>query len=93
MMESHPLDLLPATFSYEPSWANKIYRLGKIELKAVHIPGHTLGNSAFLLNNTYLFSGDSIFLSLHCQTRLRGASTGVDPVTLPILKNITDAAR
>lgn len=68
----HPLDLLPATFSYEPSWENKIYKLGKFELKALHIPGHTLGNQAFLLNNKYLFSGDSIFIQSIARPDLGG---------------------
>ena len=58
----HPMDMLPAKFSYEPSWIDKIYRLGSVELKTLHIPGHTLGNQAFLLDNKYLFSGDSIFI-------------------------------
>lgn len=58
----HPIDMLPAKFSYEASWADKKYPLGKIELKALHIPGHTLGNQAFLINDRYLFSGDSIFI-------------------------------
>lgn len=58
----HPMDMLPAKFSYEPSWIDKIYRLGSIKLQALHIPGHTLGNQAFLLDDKYLFSGDSIFI-------------------------------
>lgn len=68
----HPMDLLPARFSYEPSWENKIYRLGKFDLKALHIPGHTLGNQAFLLNNKYLFSGDSIFIQSIARPDLGG---------------------
>lgn len=68
----HPMDLLPATFSYEPSWPNKLYKLGKSELKALHIPGHTLGNQAFLLNEKYLFSGDSIFIQSIARPDLGG---------------------
>ncbi len=68
----HPMDMLPATFSYEPSWENKIYKLGKFELKAMHIPGHTLGNQAFLLNDKYLFSGDSIFIQSIARPDLGG---------------------
>jgi glyoxylase-like metal-dependent hydrolase (beta-lactamase superfamily II) len=68
----HPMDLLPATIAYEPSWANKIYKVGKSELKALHIPGHTLGNQAFLLNGKYLFSGDSIFIQSIARPDLGG---------------------
>lgn len=68
----HPMDLLPATFSYEPSWDQKIYHLGINELKTLHIPGHTLGNQAFLLNGKYLFSGDSIFIESIARPDLGG---------------------
>jgi glyoxylase-like metal-dependent hydrolase (beta-lactamase superfamily II)/rhodanese-related sulfurtransferase len=59
----HPIDVLPAKTSYEPSWEEKVYSFGKGRLRTIHIPGHTLGNMALLLNDKYLFSGDSIFLS------------------------------
>ncbi len=59
----HPMDVLPANMDYEPSWEDKIYSFGRANLRAIHIPGHTLGNMALLLNGKYLFSGDSIFLS------------------------------
>lgn len=68
----HPMDLLPATYSYEPSWDQKTYYLGNNELKTLHIPGHTLGNQAFLLNGKYLFSGDSIFIESIARPDLGG---------------------
>lgn len=68
----HPIDMIPAKFSYEFSWLDKIYSLGKIEIKALHIPGHTLGNQAFLINNQYLFSGDSIFIGSIARPDLGG---------------------
>ncbi len=58
----HPMDVMPAVIEYEPSWKNTNYQLGKINLKTLHIPGHTLGNQAFLLEGKYLFTGDSIFI-------------------------------
>ena len=58
----HPMDLLPATFSYEPVRDGQIFGLGKHELRALHIPGHTLGLVALLLDDEYLFTGDSIFI-------------------------------
>lgn len=53
----HPIDLLSATFPYSPLWEGKTFGF-----EIVHIPGHTLGNCAFILNHQYLFSGDSIFI-------------------------------
>lgn len=57
----HPIDCLPAKIKFEPSWADRSYSVGTVELKGIHVPGHTLGNMAYLLNG-YLFAGDSIFL-------------------------------
>ena len=59
----HPIDLLPAAITYSPLYDNVELTLGNVKLRALHIPGHTLGNTALLLDQDYLFSGDSIFLS------------------------------
>jgi glyoxylase-like metal-dependent hydrolase (beta-lactamase superfamily II)/rhodanese-related sulfurtransferase len=58
----HPMDLLPATFPYEPIRDGQVLRAGKHELRVVHIPGHTLGLVALILDDQYLFTGDSIFI-------------------------------
>lgn len=58
----HPIDMLPATIEYERLWDGFTYRFGNATLKGIHIPGHTLGNMAFYLNDHYLFTGDSIFV-------------------------------
>ena len=59
----HPVDLLPASFNYQAGWENLKIDLDQHHLRAIHIPGHTLGNQAFLLDELYLFSGDSIFIN------------------------------
>ncbi len=58
----HPIDMLPATIAYEYLKDNFTFQFGKATLKGIHIPGHTLGNMAFLVNDRYLFTGDSIFI-------------------------------
>lgn len=58
----HPIDVLPATMQYEPLREGQEIRFGSARLAVLHIPGHTLGNLAFLINGTYLLSGDSIFI-------------------------------
>lgn len=58
----HPIDMLPATIEYESLKDNFTFQFGKATLKGIHIPGHTLGNMAFLVNDRYLFTGDSIFI-------------------------------
>jgi len=58
----HPIDLLPATIPYEFIRDGQTFPAGQHELKALHIPGHTLGLVAFRLDDRYLFTGDSIFI-------------------------------
>src|SRR5512141_2372727 len=58
----HPIDLLPATIPYEFIRDSQMFPVGRHELKALHIPGHTLGLVAFQLDDRYLFAGDSIFI-------------------------------
>ncbi len=70
----HPLDLLPARIAYERLWDDFSITFGDATLKALHIPGHTLGNTAFLVNDSYLFSGDSIFINSISRPDLGGHS-------------------
>jgi len=58
----HPIDVLPATIPYEFIRDSQMFPVGRHELKALHIPGHTLGLVAFRLDDRYLFAGDSIFI-------------------------------
>jgi len=58
----HPIDLLPATIPYEFVRDSQMFPVGQHVLKALHIPGHTLGLVAFQLDDRYLFAGDSIFI-------------------------------
>ncbi len=46
---------------------NEIFDLGKVKIKVIHTPGHTLESTSFLLidengKQTALFSGDTLFL-------------------------------
>jgi glyoxylase-like metal-dependent hydrolase (beta-lactamase superfamily II)/rhodanese-related sulfurtransferase len=46
---------------------NEVFSLGKVKIKVLHTPGHTLESSCFLLidengKETALFSGDTLFL-------------------------------
>jgi glyoxylase-like metal-dependent hydrolase (beta-lactamase superfamily II) len=35
---------------------------GKKQLKAIHTPGHTLGSMSFVVDDKYVFSGDTLFV-------------------------------
>jgi glyoxylase-like metal-dependent hydrolase (beta-lactamase superfamily II)/rhodanese-related sulfurtransferase len=58
----HPIDVLPATIPYEFIRDGQAFPVGRHELQALHIPGHTLGLVAFRLDDSHLFTGDSIFI-------------------------------
>lgn len=62
----HPFDLLPATIPYEALRDGHRFKLGSVTLRAIHAPGHTLGHVALLATSiegdSYLFSGDTLFL-------------------------------
>lgn len=68
----HPIDVLPATIRYEPLREGQEIRFGAARVTVLHIPGHTLGNLAFLVNDTYLLSGDSIFIQSIARPDLGG---------------------
>ena len=84
----HPIDMLPATYSYEPSWSGKTYQLGKVQLQTLHIPGHTLGNLAFVLDGKYLFCGDSLFLRSIARPDLGGRTEAWTPLHYKSLQSL-----
>jgi len=68
----HPMDVLPATIPYDPIRDGQIFKLGGVELEALHIPGHTLGLVALRLDDRYLFTADSIFIGSLARPDLGG---------------------
>jgi len=58
----HPMDVLPATIHFEPCWNGQTFQVGPLNVQVVHTPGHTLGIVSLLVNNRYLFTGDTLFL-------------------------------
>ncbi|MCG2745652.1 MAG: MBL fold metallo-hydrolase [Desulfobacteraceae bacterium] len=59
------LDFTGATFPYEPVDDGEICNFTKKgpEVKVLHTPGHTMGSSCYLIDNKYLLSGDTAFIS------------------------------
>jgi len=70
----HPIDLLPATIPYAFIRDGQAFPIGRHRLEALHIPGHTLGLAAFRLDDTYLFTGDSIFIRSIARPDLGGTA-------------------
>ena len=88
----HPVDVMPATISYEPLADQKTFRIGRATLKAIHIPGHTLGNLALVVNDRYVMTGDSIFIESVARPDLGGRGEDWAPLHFRSLSKLTELA-
>jgi glyoxylase-like metal-dependent hydrolase (beta-lactamase superfamily II)/rhodanese-related sulfurtransferase len=86
----HPIDLLPATFSYVPMREGQVFRIGQHELRVMHIPGHTLGLVALILDDQYFFTGDSVFIRSIARPDLGGEAEAWAPLHTRSLRRILD---
>jgi glyoxylase-like metal-dependent hydrolase (beta-lactamase superfamily II) len=59
----HPFDTLCGKLEYEFLQEGMELQVGKSLLRIFHVPGHTLGNIAILVNNKFLLAGDTLFLN------------------------------
>ncbi|MCE7791643.1 MBL fold metallo-hydrolase [Salipaludibacillus sp. CUR1] len=59
-----PKDAEEVTFNFEPLEDGKEITFGpdEVKVKAVYTPGHTIGSTSLVVNDTYLFTGDILFL-------------------------------
>ena len=39
----------------------QVFRIGEIEIRCFHVPGHTWGHMVYLIDGKYLFTGDTIW--------------------------------
>jgi len=53
---------LVPSFQFQPIRDGEIFRLGKIELRAIATPGHTTESMSYLIDNDALISGDTLFV-------------------------------
>jgi glyoxylase-like metal-dependent hydrolase (beta-lactamase superfamily II)/rhodanese-related sulfurtransferase len=60
----HESDFQNAVYNYTRVKAGDVFRLssGGPEILAVHMPGHTPGSTSYLIDRSYLISGDAIFI-------------------------------
>lgn len=86
----HPLDVLPATIAYEPLHDGQEFRFGRATMRAVHVPGHTLGNIVFVLNDAVAFTGDSIFIESVARPDLGGRGETWAPLHYRSLRRLLD---
>jgi glyoxylase-like metal-dependent hydrolase (beta-lactamase superfamily II) len=80
----HPLDMLPATLPYTYLTDGETFQVGQFEVKVIWFPGHTLGQVNYLFTaptgQTYLFTGDGIFLRSFGRPDLGGQAEAWTPI-------------
>lgn len=86
----HPIDVLPPQISYDMLKPNQEFIAGSARVKALHIPGHTLGNIAYLVNDRYLLTGDSIFVESIARPDLGGKGETWAPIHYESLKRLLE---
>lgn len=59
-----PKDAEEVVFEYEPLEDGEIITIGStnIEINALHTPGHTIGSTSFIVDQSYLLTGDTLFI-------------------------------
>ncbi|WP_019119588.1 MBL fold metallo-hydrolase [Brevibacillus massiliensis] len=60
-----PKDAAEVTFSYEKLEEGKEIAVGntKIKIQPIYSPGHTIGSTSLLVDDTYLLTGDILFIA------------------------------
>jgi glyoxylase-like metal-dependent hydrolase (beta-lactamase superfamily II) len=59
-----PKDAEEVVFSYKPLIEGTVITVGttKIDIQAIYSPGHTIGSTSFIIDDSYLLSGDILFV-------------------------------
>lgn len=86
----HPLDVLPAEVVYEPLWDQQQFQFGRATIRGLHVPGHTLGNMVFVVNDGYVFTGDTIFIESIARPDLGGRGETWAPIHYESLTSLLE---
>jgi glyoxylase-like metal-dependent hydrolase (beta-lactamase superfamily II) len=59
-----PKDATDVTFNYSPLEGGNVVTIGNtaIDIHALYSPGHTIGSTSFVVDSTFLLSGDILFI-------------------------------
>lgn len=59
-----PKDATEVTFSYNPLEDGQLIQVGAstIDINALYTPGHTIGSTSFIIDDSYLLTGDILFI-------------------------------
>lgn len=84
----HPDDLLPATFPFRYLKDEMTFTLGGVNIRALHLPGHTLGMTNPLVDDRYLLSSDTLFISAIGRPDLGGRAESWAPLLYHSLQRV-----
>ncbi len=84
----HPMDMLPATFDFEFLHERRCISFGRSALDVLHVPGHTLGAVALLLDDRFLIAGDTLFVDAVSRPDLGGRAEAWAPMHHASLKRL-----
>ena len=76
----HPMDLLPAKMDFKFLSEASTLSFGRSHVEVFHVPGHTLGAVALLVDRRYLVAGDTLFVESVSRPDLGGHSEGWTPM-------------
>ena len=80
----HPIDMLPATLPFTQLSDGQEFTIGQFTVKVIWFPGHTLGQVNYLFTaptgQTFLFTGDGIFLRSFGRPDLGGKGEAWTPI-------------
>ena len=76
----HPMDLLPAKLDFKYLQEGSTLSFGRSHLQVFHVPGHTLGAVALLVDRRYLFAADTLFVESVSRPDLGGHAEGWTPM-------------
>jgi glyoxylase-like metal-dependent hydrolase (beta-lactamase superfamily II) len=58
-----PADAKDVGLKYEPVTDGTVWRVGGVQVQALHTPGHTDGSTSYLVGGRYLLTGDTLFVT------------------------------
>lgn len=84
----HPDDLLPATFSFRYLKDETAFTLGEVNIRALHLPGHTLGMTNPLVDDRFLLTADTLFIGSIGRPDLGGRAKSWAPLLYRSLQRV-----
>ena len=76
----HPMDMLPGRLEFNFLQEGSSLSFGRSRFEILHVPGHTLGAVALLLDRRFLFAGDTLFVDSISRPDLGGRAEEWTPL-------------